>query len=99
MKSRAIKFMKSLRRFKSFFKASLNLQGIYYVKVMITVKCPECGEDFVYDRREQRYICRSCGLTMTREEYTSNTKRGATKKDEKDSLRREYLKWWLSKKS
>lgn len=36
---------------------------------------------------------------MTREEYTSNVKRRVKKEDEKDSLRREYLKWWLSKKS
>lgn len=65
---------------------------------MITVKCPECGGDFTYDRREQRYVCRSCGLTMTREEYDSSVKKKMGKTNEKDSLRREYLKWWLSKK-
>jgi len=69
-----------------------------YREVTITVKCPECGEDFLYDRHSQRYVCKNCGLTMTREEYNSLVKKKADKPEERDSRRKEYLKWWLSKK-
>jgi transposase-like protein len=70
-----------------------------YDKVTITVKCPECNEDLLYDRHSQRYVCKNCGLTMTREEYSSIVKKRVSKPEEDDSRRREYLKWWLSKKS
>ncbi len=36
---------------------------------------------------------------MTREEYSSVTKKRADKPEERNSWRKEYLKWWLSKKS
>jgi len=67
-------------------------------KVIITARCPECGGDFRYDRQAQRYICRDCGLTMTREEFNESYKRKTEKTDERNSSRRDYLKWWLSKK-
>jgi len=66
--------------------------------VIITAKCPECGGDFRYDRQAQRYICRDCGLTMTREEFDESRKRKVERAYEKNSSRRDYLKWWLSKK-
>jgi len=66
--------------------------------VTITAKCPECGEDFLYDKHSQRYVCKNCGLTMTREEYNAVIKRRADKPEERDYQRKEYLKWWLSKK-
>jgi len=67
-------------------------------KVVFTVKCPECGGDFRYDRQSQRYICRDCGLTMTREEFNQSFRRKPEKINEREALRRDYLKWWLSKK-
>ena len=69
-----------------------------YDEVIATAKCPECGEDFLYDRHSQRYVCRNCGLTMTREEYSSIVKKRASEPEEDSSRRKEYLKWWLSKK-
>ncbi|MCS7140393.1 MAG: hypothetical protein N3F04_04790 [Candidatus Nezhaarchaeota archaeon] len=65
--------------------------------MVITVNCPECGGDFRYDRHMQRYVCRDCGLTMSRDEfYKSHKEREKVSKE--DSVRRDYLKWWLSKK-
>ncbi|OYT47910.1 hypothetical protein B6U79_03540 [Candidatus Bathyarchaeota archaeon ex4484_231] len=50
----------------------------------------------------KQYVCKSCGLTLTKQElielkialrpdFESETER-------KKKERREYLKWWLSKK-
>jgi ribosomal protein S27AE len=69
-----------------------------YDEVIITAKCLECGEDLLYDRHSQRYVCRNCGLTMTREEYSSIAKKRVGRPEEGNSWKREYLKWWLSKK-
>ena len=69
-----------------------------YDEVTITVKCPECGEDFLYDRHSQRYVCKNCGLTMSREEYSAVIKKRTSGPKEGNSRKKEYLKWWLSKK-
>jgi len=48
------------------------------------------------------YVCRACGLSLTREEY--DKARGPPRTavgeqiDERERLRREYLKWWLGSK-
>jgi len=47
------------------------------------------------------YVCRACGLSLTREEYdrAREALRGPVEKvDERERLRREYLKWWLGSK-
>lgn len=52
-----------------------------------------------FDRQAYRYICRSCGLTLTREELNAMmSRRREEARDEREASRREYLKWWLSKK-
>ncbi|RLF13249.1 MAG: hypothetical protein DRJ68_01585 [Thermoprotei archaeon] len=67
--------------------------------MVATVKCPECGGEMKFDRQAYRYICRSCGLTLTREELNAMmSRRREEARDEREASRREYLKWWLSKK-
>ncbi|MEM2212638.1 MAG: hypothetical protein QXQ28_01350 [Candidatus Nezhaarchaeales archaeon] len=46
------------------------------------------------------YICRACGLSMTREEYEAvrRSKGLNVKEDEREQMRKEYLRWWLKKK-
>ncbi|HDO20617.1 MAG TPA: hypothetical protein ENG81_03760 [Candidatus Bathyarchaeota archaeon] len=58
--------------------------------------CPECGGEMVYDRRRSIYVCRVCGLAFSRFELDREERR--KKREEKDSWKREYLKWWLSSK-
>ncbi|HDI07632.1 MAG TPA: hypothetical protein ENF76_04640 [Candidatus Bathyarchaeota archaeon] len=64
--------------------------------------CPECGGEMQYIISTKQYVCKSCGLTLTKQElielkialrpdFESETER-------KKKERREYLKWWLSKK-
>ncbi len=55
-----------------------------------------------YDPGQRAYVCTSCGLTLTREEYFLAKRelalvRQASEKGKSDR-RREYLKWWLSSK-
>ncbi|HLN44156.1 MAG: hypothetical protein ACM3WQ_03965 [Chloroflexota bacterium] len=64
--------------------------------------CPECGGDMQYQIATKHYVCRSCGLSVTQQELMelrdklrSNEE---TAEDEKEKRRKEYLKWWLSKK-
>lgn len=64
--------------------------------------CPECGGTLFYDSPAKRYICRSCGLYVTKEEISDLR---AKIRSEMDGQRRrkrehsEYLEWWLSKKA
>jgi len=64
--------------------------------------CPECGGETHYDSMLKRYVCKSCGLSLTSQEIMElqdklrpeleNEEERAKKK------RKEYLSWWLSKK-
>jgi len=63
--------------------------------------CPECGGELKFDRSRYMYVCRACGLSLTRQEYDRAREARAEpieEADERERLRREYLKWWLSKK-
>jgi tRNA(Ile2) C34 agmatinyltransferase TiaS len=64
--------------------------------------CPECGGEMQYIVSTKHYVCKSCGLSLTKQElielkialrpdFESETER-------KQKERKEYLKWWLSKK-
>ncbi|RLF15407.1 MAG: hypothetical protein DRJ97_04050 [Thermoprotei archaeon] len=64
--------------------------------------CPECGGELKFDRSRYMYVCRGCGLSLTRSEFermSSSRRRAASKaEDEREQLRRDYLRWWLSDK-
>ncbi len=63
--------------------------------------CPECGGALFYEAPVQRFICKSCGLYVDREElYDLKVKRTGDV-DEKTRKKREhgeYLEWWLASK-
>ncbi len=49
-----------------------------------------------YEQSTKHFICKKCGLYLTREEiYDILDKKKGGKKRNKES---EYLEWWLSKK-
>jgi hypothetical protein len=49
-----------------------------------------------YEASTKHFICKKCGLYVTREEiYEILDKKKGSKKRSKES---EYLEWWLSKK-
>lgn len=54
----------------------------------------------MYDRKLRCYVCKSCGLTMTRQELMEERKRlferVESEEEEKERRKREYLKWWLT---
>jgi len=64
--------------------------------------CPECGGDMRYISATKRYVCQSCGLTVTHQELIELREqlrpKTETEEEQKQKERREYLKWWLSKK-
>ena len=64
--------------------------------------CPECGGEMHYAIATKHYICKSCGLSVTQQELMELRDKlrpsEETAEEEKDRQRKEYLKWWLSKK-
>ena len=66
------------------------------------VYCPECGGETVYISTTKRYACKSCGLSLTRQELMElrqQTKPSFETETEKaEKRRKEYLNWWLNKK-
>jgi ribosomal protein L37AE/L43A len=68
----------------------------------MTIYCPECGGECHYEIGTKHYICKSCGLSVTQQELNDlrdkNRPSGETAEEEKENRRKEYLKWYLSKK-
>ena len=63
--------------------------------------CPECGGEMGYDARIRRYICKSCGLSLTSQELMElkdKFRPESTDEDERKKKRKEYLDWWFSRK-
>ena len=64
--------------------------------------CPECGGEMQYFSATKRYVCKSCGLTVTHQELSELREqlkpKQESEKEEHERQRKEYLKWWLSKK-
>jgi len=50
----------------------------------------------------KHYICKSCGLSVTQQELVELREKlkpsEETAEEERENRRKEYLKWWLSKK-
>ena len=64
--------------------------------------CPECGGEMKYMSATKRLACKSCGLSLTRQELFELRQQLRPKlesdDEEREKQRREYLKWWLGKK-
>jgi tRNA(Ile2) C34 agmatinyltransferase TiaS len=64
--------------------------------------CPECGGEMRYISVTKRYVCKSCGILLTPQELIElreQLRPGITSEEEqRQKQRKEYLKWWLSKK-
>jgi len=64
--------------------------------------CPECGGEMLYIGRTKHYVCKSCGLSITYQDLVElrerNRERLGLDEDERKRMRKEYLRWWLSKK-
>jgi ribosomal protein S27AE len=64
--------------------------------------CPECGGELQYASTTKRYVCKSCGLSLTPQELIELRDKlrpsFETEEEQHQKERKEYLKWWLSKK-
>jgi len=64
--------------------------------------CPECGGEMQYMSETKRYACKSCGLSVTRQELMELRRKlrpaFESGEDQRKQRRKDYLKWWLSKK-
>ncbi|MFQ5998810.1 MAG: TFIIB-type zinc ribbon-containing protein [Candidatus Bathyarchaeia archaeon] len=70
-------------------------------EVRYTLYCPECGGETFYDINTKHYSCKSCGLTLAYHELVeakSKNLPGVDEEERRRQERRDYLKWWLSKK-
>jgi len=64
--------------------------------------CPECGGEMQFMSATKRYVCKSCGLSVTRQELMELRHKlrppFESGEDQRKQQRKDYLKWWLSKK-
>jgi len=63
--------------------------------------CPECGGDLFYDPRVKRYVCKSCGLSLTFQEISEvrdEIRLDLSDEDKRKQRKKDYLSWWFSKK-
>jgi transcription initiation factor TFIIIB Brf1 subunit/transcription initiation factor TFIIB len=64
--------------------------------------CPECGGEMQYMLSTKHYVCKSCGLSVTQQELMElrekNRPNTDSEEDERQKQKKEYLKWYLSKK-
>jgi len=64
--------------------------------------CPECGGEMQYMMATKRHVCKSCGLSVTRQELMELRRKlrptFESSEDQRKRERKDYLKWWLSKK-
>jgi len=64
--------------------------------------CPECGGEMQYMIATKHCVCKSCGLSVTQQELEElrekNRPNLESEESEQERRRKEYLKWWLSKK-
>jgi tRNA(Ile2) C34 agmatinyltransferase TiaS len=64
--------------------------------------CPECGGEMRYISMTKRYVCKSCGISLTHQELIElrqQLRPGiGSEEEQRQKQRKEYLKWWLSKK-
>jgi len=58
--------------------------------------CPECGGPLLYEISTKMYVCKKCGLYVSKQQLIelSDKKRLKQKLDTK----KEYLNWWLNEK-
>ncbi len=64
--------------------------------------CPECGGEMQYMIGTKHYVCKSCGLSVTQQELMELREKlrpnEETAEEERERKKKEYLKWYLSKK-
>ena len=64
--------------------------------------CPECGGDMRWDRESRFYVCKRCGLALSRKELDELKEKAMDEiipeEKKRKRMRREYLEWWLSQK-
>lgn len=84
---------------ETYFLWSIALSNRYVIRMPY---CPECGGEMQYMSATKCYACKSCGLSVTRQELmelrAKLRPRMESEEEEQKKRKKEYLKWWLSKK-
>lgn len=64
--------------------------------------CPECGGDMYYDNKVKRYVCKSCGLSLTYQQLMEMREKlrpqVESEEERHQKKRKDYLEWWFSRK-
>jgi transcription initiation factor TFIIIB Brf1 subunit/transcription initiation factor TFIIB len=63
-------------------------------------QCPECGGIMLFDTPTKRFVCKKCGVFLTRDQLSDiRYKQRTPAEDERRKKSRQqsdYLEWWLS---
>jgi hypothetical protein len=80
----------------------MNYYKIQKRAIKMETYCPECGGEMHYDIMTKHHTCKSCGLSVSQQELMDcrekNRPSEETAEELKQNRRKEYLKWYLSKK-
>ncbi|MFW6111011.1 MAG: NADH pyrophosphatase zinc ribbon domain-containing protein [Thermoproteota archaeon] len=64
--------------------------------------CPECGGEMKYVSATRSHVCKSCGLSVNRQELMELRQNlrpnRETGEEQRKRRRKDYLKWWFSEK-
>lgn len=65
--------------------------------------CPECGGGMHYDSSLKRYVCKSCGLSLTYQELIEMKAKlqdspNMDESERRRKRRKEYLDWWFARR-
>ena len=75
---------------------------LFLTQVSQNALLPRMWRRMQYQIATKHNVCKSCGLSVTQQELMELRDklrpREETAEDEKEKRRKEYLKWWLSKK-
>jgi tRNA(Ile2) C34 agmatinyltransferase TiaS len=64
--------------------------------------CPECGGEMQYMISTKHYVCKNCGLSVSQQELIELREKLRpnleSENEKREREKRDYLKWYLSKK-
>ena len=87
---------------KGIFQSSYIVSPTIRKREFVMIYCPECGGEMQYISITKRYACKSCGLSVARQELAELRQQlkpsFESEQDKRKKKQDEYLKWWLSKK-
>lgn len=66
-----------------------------YLKGRVMPRCPSCGDEMRFDKKIMRYVCKGCGLTVSR--YELDLMKEKMFEEKEVDITEEYYRWWINR--